>query len=74
MGNLTLPNGELISSLLQTIPRSIPRIDLGVNHVRIRKCHGDKVVHVGGKAPETCLIAHEAMDVHEKQAAAARML
>lgn len=45
-----------------------------MHHVRIRKCHRDEVVHVGGKAPETCLIAHKAMNVHEKYTAAARVL
>lgn len=70
----SLPCGELISGLLKTVSRSISGIDLGMHHVRIRKCHRDEVVHVGGKAPETCLIAHKAMNVHEKYTAAARVL
>ena len=45
-----------------------------MDHVCIRKCHSDEVVHVGGKAPETCLIAHEAMNVHEEYTAAAGIL
>lgn len=45
-----------------------------MHHVRIRQCYGDEIVHVGWEASETCLIAHEAMDVHEQYAAAARVL
>ena len=45
-----------------------------MHHVRIRQRHGDKIVHVGWEASETCLIAHKAMNVHKQYAAAACVL
>ncbi len=62
-----VPIAEVISGILNRFSGLVSRVNLRVYHVRFGQGYGQEVMNMRGKAPEAGLVAHEAMDIDEKQ-------
>lgn len=63
------PLAKVVSGNLNGAIRLVPRVNLGVDGVRLGQHRLEQRVHVGGEGAERLVVAQEAMDVDDEKSA-----
>jgi hypothetical protein len=70
----SLPSTEILSSKLYSLPRLVSWVYLRVHDMCLMEGDGEQVVNMCWEALETCLVAHEAMNIQKQQSSTAIVL